>query len=426
MNAAATTAMREDAGESRLLTYSRLLLAVTAACLPLYAARWHLGPLPTTLLENLILVTIAVYLVARWREGKLAFHRTPLDIAIALLLIAGAIAIFVAADHRAALGLYRAYFVEPIAIFYVASDLLARRADLRTLLIGLGIGTSIFAVLNIGNFFIALAQHAIHFGAPPIAIYTSSNEVAMFLEPPFAMATAITLLSDDQRDRRLALVWSLILFVALVLTFSRGAAIALTVYALLTIVTVKPELRIPLLVIAAIIVVAVVLVLVLGANTPLIKTRFSTVALRFTFQTRSVIYGATLQTLLLHPLFGVGLGGYTFISHHTPLIYPHDMWLAFWAEVGLLGVLAFAFIFFRLLIRGWRALGKAQGFERAVLWGAVGALILWGTHGFFDSPYWKNDMSTEFWIVAALELAVLRLVAGSVKSANLTPIVGQR
>ena len=62
------------ASESRLLTYSRVLLAVTPACLPLYAVRWSYGPLPTTLLENLVLATVALYLAARWRDGLSLIH----------------------------------------------------------------------------------------------------------------------------------------------------------------------------------------------------------------------------------------------------------------------------------------------------------------------------------------------------------------
>jgi hypothetical protein len=42
-----------------------------------------------------------------------------------------------------------------------------------------------------------------------------------------------------------------------------------------------------------------------------------------------------------------------------------------------------------------------------VLWGVLAALVVWTVHGFVDSPYWKNDMSAEFWSLAALELAVI-------------------
>ncbi len=89
-------------------------------------------------------------------------------------------------------------------------------------------------------------------------------------------------------------------------------------------------------------------------------------------------------------------------------MYPHDIWLTFWVELGLLGVLAFAVILFSLLWRGLRSLQQTEGFYRAALWGVVGALVMWTVHGLVDSPYWKNDMSVEFWILAAIEVVVIR------------------
>ena len=102
---------------SSLIRYATMMLGLTAACLPLYVVRWKYGPISTTLLELLIVVTIGLYLLGRRQEGTLRFNRTPYDVPIALLLLAGASAVFVPLDRWHALGLYRAYFVEPVAIF---------------------------------------------------------------------------------------------------------------------------------------------------------------------------------------------------------------------------------------------------------------------------------------------------------------------
>jgi len=395
---------------SRLLGYSRGLLAFTAACLPVYAARWSYGPLPTTLLENLVLATIALYLVARWREGRLRPHRTGYDIAIALLLLSGLISVFVANDHRAALGLYRAYFIEPIALFYVASDLLSKRRDFRTLLVGLGLGTSVFAVLNVVAFAAAALQNTIHFGAPPSAIYTSSNSVAMFLEPPMAFAVALVLFSDERRDRLMALIWALVLAVALALTFSRGGFLALAVFAVLTLVNVRPDVRRPLLVIGVAAAALVLITVVVASTTPLMKSRFSYVALNYTLQTRSAIFIATFDMIAANPLLGVGLGAYVYKLHNFIEIYPHNLYLTLWVELGLLGLLAFLYVFVKMFVSAWRALPLASGFERALLWGVVGTVVMWAIHGLVDSPYWKNDMAVEFWLVAAIGVATLRVL----------------
>ena len=396
---------------SALVRAATLMLGFTAACLPLYVVRFKYGPISTTLLEGLVLATIAVYLVARWREHSLRFNRTPYDVPVALLLVAGAIAVFVPADKWHALGLYRAFFLEPIAIFYVAIDLLRRPAETRWVLLGLGVGSSIFAVMNIAAFAVAYAEGTIVLGSPPTALYTSSPEVAMFLEPPLALAAGFVLFSSDRRDRLLAIAWMAFLLPALALTLSRGAYFAIAVLVAVAVISNRRRLWM-----AAGVAAAAVVAVVLLLQVPLVQRRF---AGQFdlgnskgTIRGRLSIFTDTLSGLRDHPIFGVGLGGYHYLFRgKIPEIYPHDLWLTFWVEVGLLGLIAFAAIYFGLLYRGWRAMPHVQGFYRPLLWGALGALILWGVHGLVDSPYWKNDMSLEFWIIAAFEVVAIRSIA---------------
>ena len=396
---------------SALVRAATLMLGFTAACLPLYVVRFKYGPISTTLLEGLVLATIAVYLAARWRQHSLRFNRTPYDIPIVLLLVAGAIAVFVPADKWHALGLYRAFFVEPIAILYVTVDLLRRPAETRWVLLGLGIGTSIFAVMNIVAFAVAYAEGTIVLGSPPTALYTSSPEVAMYLEPPLALAAGFVLFSSERKDRLLAIAWMAFLLPALALTLSRGAYFAIAVLVAVAVISNRRRLWI-----AAGVAAAAVVAVVLLLQIPLVQRRF---AGQFdlgnsqgTIRGRLSIFTDTLSGLRDHPIFGVGLGGYHYLFRgKIPEIYPHDVWLTFWVEVGLLGLIAFAAIYFGLLFRGWRAMPRVQGFYRPLLWGALGALVLWGVHGLVDSPYWKNDMSLEFWIIVAFEVVAIRSIA---------------
>jgi O-antigen ligase len=395
-------------------SYATTLLAVTAGSLPLYVVRWKYGPLSTTLLEVLVIATIALYLLGRRREGAFRLTRTPYDIPIVLLLVAGAMAVFVPSDRWHALGLYRAYFVEPIAIFYVAIDLLRAPGQVRRVLVGLSIGSSIFAVLNVGAFFASFIQGTFVLGSPPTALYTSGPEVAMYLEPPLALAAGFVLFAEQRKDRLLALGWMVLLVPALTLTLSRGAYFAIAVLALVAIATSRA--RVPL-------AVALVVVVIGLLQVPLIQRRlagqFNLGDSATTIRGRLSIFSDTISMLREHPIFGTGLGGYHYLFRGTiPEIYPHDMWLTFWVEVGLLGMVAFAVIFFGLFYRGWRAYAHASGFYRALLWGVAGSMVLWGVHGLVDSPYWKNDMSIEFWILAALELVAIRSVGKKVLSAS--------
>lgn len=384
--------------ESALLRYSRWVLIVTIGALPLYVVRWHYGPLPTTLLETLIIVTVALYVIARWRDGWRRPLRTPYDIPILLLLLAGAIAVAVPQDHRAALGLYRAYFIEPVAIFYVAADLLRGEGNLKRTIISFAVGSSVFAVLNLMAVAHALLNHTFHVGSAPNALYGDANYVAMYLEPPVAFAIAVFLLAGTPQWRWLGAVWLPITGLALLLTLSKGAYLALFVLGVVVILRMR-RWMLPLL--AGLVVVALAL-----SRIPLIAQRIATS--ENSLVGRFQIYGAAIRVLKENPILGLGLGGfdYTFRKHASQP-YPHDIWLTFWVEIGLLGLVAFGVIFFGLLWRGWRALPQTEGFYRVAMWGVLGSLVLWGIHGLVDSPYWKNDMSVEFWVLAAVELAAI-------------------
>jgi O-antigen ligase len=186
------------------------------------------------------------------------------------------------------------------------------------------------------------------------------------------------------------------------LSFSKGSWLALCVVGVVSVLSVA-RWRVRIALLAGLVAAAIVI-----SQVPLIAERLSTTgdAIKGRFQ----IYGAAMQTLADHPIFGLGIGGYSFkFNHVSPEPYPHDIWLTFWVEIGIVGVVAFGMIFFGLLVRGWRAWPNVQGFEKAALWGVLGALVLWGVHGLVDSPYWKNDMSVEFWTLAALQMVSLRL-----------------
>ena len=407
MNATTVAAPASEAGQTSLLRLDRWLLIVTIGALPLYVVRWHYGPLPTTLLETLIIVTVVLYVVARWRDGWRLPLRTPYDIPILALLLAGAIAVAVPVDHRAALGLYRAYFIEPVAIFYVATDLLRGEQNLGRAVVSFAIGSSLFAVLNLVVVAQALLHHTFHVGSAPNALYGDANYVAMYLEPAVAFAMAVFLFGRTPRWRWLGAVWLPITGLALLLTLSKGSYLALFVLGVVLILRLR-RWMLPLLV-------GLVVVAFAVSRIPLIAQRIATSenSLIGRFQ----IYGAAIRVLKANPILGLGLGGfdYTFRKHASQP-YPHDVWLTFWVEIGLLGLIAFAVIFVGLLWRGWRALPKTEGFYRVAMWGVLGSLVLWAVHGLVDSPYWKNDMSVEFWVLAAIELAAIASLKAGAKS----------
>jgi hypothetical protein len=50
---------------------------------------------------------------------------------------------------------------------------------------------------------------------------------------------------------------------------------------------------------------------------------------------------------------------------------------------------------------------RADGFARPLLWGTSAAFVAIAVHGLVDTPYYKNDLAVELWIVAALQVAAI-------------------
>ena len=394
-------------------------LAVTAACAPLYVVRWHYGPIPTTLLETLILVTAGAYVWTLWSEKRLP-SRTPYDIPIALWLIAGVLGVIAAPDHRAALGTYRAYFLEAVAIFYIAVDLLRTRDDLRKIFTVSAAAAVVYAIGQIVSFAWVAAHHQLQLGDAPAFLNNTPNADAMYLEPILAFAIAFVAFPWDRRLRLVAATVTGFVFVAMILTLSRAGYLAMAVLAVIVALTVINR-RWRYWVLAGLVLLAAAVL-----EVPFINQRVF--AIGQSAHLRESIYGQALRMLAERPILGAGIDGFPIRvapfrpGTQTIELYPHDIWLTTWSEIGLLGLIVLAVILFGLLWRGARALPRVNDVYRPVLWGCVGAFVLIFMHGFFDSPYWKNDLSVEFWMVAAIEVAAirdgLRAAAGARRTAD--------
>jgi O-antigen ligase len=239
----------------------------------------------------------------------------------------------------------------------------------------------------------------------------------MFLEPPLALAAGFILYSRDRRDRLVAAATLALTLPALVLTLSRAGLLTLAVLAIVAVVTI-PRVRLKIALLAGAAVAAVIV-----ARIPFVWVRLQhQLDPKFpqnTFEGRLQIWSDTLHMLRDHPIFGAGLRAYTQVmrpyvtTDRIPELYPHNVFLAMWSELTILGLIAFVLLLGTLLWRGWRGFTAAtNGLARPLLWGTATAFIAITVHGMFDTPYFKNDLAVEFWIVAALQVAAMSVFAG--------------
>jgi putative inorganic carbon (HCO3(-)) transporter len=343
----------------------------------------------------------------------------------ALFLVAGLISVLVAPDHRMALGLYKAYIVEPIAFGLVLVNVLADARRALIIVAGLAAGGLLAGLANAAVIAVALRHPAFNvLATPPVVIYNTANAIALFLVPLIAFAAAIALHWPRRRERLLAAGFAATATICALISFSRGGYLALAAVAIALVASHRR--RWQLLAGAALIVIALLQVPSLSRR---VVAELNLNDPQNTLVGRFHLWAATLQMLSHHLLFGAGLAGfataiapYWNATHADRFAYPHNIVLNFWTETGLLGLVAFALIMAAGFVRtrhGWRS---ATPEWRVVHLGVMLALVAILVHGLVDVPYWKNDLSLEFWVLLSLVFAPSALP----RQSHRDPVIGMQ
>lgn len=391
------------------------LAALTCALTPAYTIRWHYGFYPTTLLETSVLLTVLVFGIETARGRSRLDWRSPFTWPAVLFIIAGAISVVVAPDRRAGLGLYRAYFLEPIAFFFIVAS--AVREVRRALLVlgGLAVATLVVGLANAVVVVHAILTHRLDLaGTPPVVIYQTSNAVALFLLPVMAVAASILAYGEDRRIRLASAAYLVLALPSFLLTFSRGGYLALLGVGVGLVLVHRR--RWALLTIAVAIAIGFALIPPVSSR---LAHELNPSDPNNTLVGRSYLWRATVQMLKHYPVTGAGLSGYETrlgpywnATHVDRFIYPHNLVLNFWTETGLLGLVAFGWILYTAFAVSWRGWRRGDWEWRAIHFGVLLALVGIVIHGMVDVPYFKNDLSIEFWALVGITWAGLRWASG--------------
>jgi hypothetical protein len=375
--------------------------------------RWHYAFYPTTLLEQAVFITLVAFIVESWRAHATLSWRTAFTIPALIFVVAGTIAIFAAPNRTAALGLYRAYIIEPVAFAFVLMHALTTARRAWVVLAGLGVAGIWVGAPNAVVVLEALRTHTYDVTeTPPVVIYTTANALALFLGPLIAVAASLVLHEEDRNVRVASAVFLVVAVPAMLLSFSRGGYLGMAAVAVA--LALSHRRRFVLLGIGA---VAAAVVVALPPIFHRISLEFQNVngTTLFGRAGRIELWKDTLLMLREHIVLGAGLSGFAERiapfwnpTHPERFIDPHNILLNFWVETGLLGVFAFAWIMvsgFRVTWRGWHG---AEGAWRPIEFGVFLALIAIVVHGLVDVPYFKNDLSLEFWALVGVALAGTR------------------
>lgn len=202
------------------------------------------------------------------------------------------------------------------------------------------------------------------------------------------------------------------LFAAIFLSGER-AALILTLFGIVLIILVRLGLRPALL---AISLVAVIAATTFGLKPVIIKRQLDSTAQTISTFSQSDYWHLWESGLMMgraHPLTGVGMHNFRFVCReptgHFPScnLHPHNMYIQWFAESGVPGLIGFIVLVSVWLRQLWKAVHQRAG-NAWVLGPAIGALIqIWPfiTTGSFFS----NWNAVTFWLVLGWGLATSRL-----------------
>jgi O-antigen ligase len=378
---------------------------VLLAMLPSYQLRFSVAGLPSTMLEVILLATL-IGAGIHWATERSAFPKlSPKTIGLSLIWLAiGSLGVAVAQDSYAALGLYRAYVVEPLLTLPLWLAVWQEERDRRKLLLVTSVQLALF-----GTVAVLQRLHVVSGIEPWISetpqrvtsLFSYPNAAALYAAPLAALLAGIflTVQAKYRWEKTLWIIGAVSGILTCVLANSRGALLALGAAAL--VLGAWSNRRAVWWSVCAALVAALVLI-------PATRAQFTSVfTLRDTStDVRSVLWQGTWRLLEAHPITGAGLGGfptlyakYKLPQHVELLEYPHNVLLNAWVEFGILGAA------FTLGVVFWLAFALFRRLRARDSW-AVGTLAAWIVvlvHGLVDVPYFKNDLAvlTVFLLVIA-------------------------
>lgn len=390
--------------------------------LPSYLWRLSFYGWPSTFLEMMILLLFIVWLFKNklYKKINYTFNKYSYNIlpkswrmVLSLWLFISFIGLLTNFS-LSSIGLWRAYWLEPLMFFLILIYNIKNRKDLVFILKGL-------AALVTGLFVVAIWQYFSEWNLvaaykyPNVkrltALYAYPNALAL-LVAPIASFFAIWWLEEKNKIKN---IWRLCIFifgfVLVVVAVSQGAMVAILTSVFFYLILAKKirKFGIPF-VLGALFLAAIFLpvnVYWKSFEQQLLNPELGLSAT--SLEIRSNQWQETARMLQDNFIFGAGIGAYQNAMEPyrqynwiETYLYPHNIFLNFWTEIGLGGMILFIVILFFII----RLLKDIFVAKNIFAWPLTATWLTWFVHGLVDVPYFKNDLSLLFFIILAITFSV--------------------
>jgi len=383
-----------------MLRILKILIVLTILCIPFYWIRFKLGNIPLNILDILAILTIILFCF--FKKQKILNSLLNKEFVLFLIILLGLfLSMIFSQDKLSALGIIKSWFIIPFIFGFVVKEVFQNQ------------NIKILSVLLISGVLIAFIGFlywflgSLTYDGRLKAFYESPNYLAMYL----AMIFILNWYFITKNKTTLIFFIGMQMFILLVLfkTYSEGAWLALISSLIVSFIFIKFE-KFKQLINALLILIllaGIILPIIGSLNKDFILKHFN-IAYHSSEHSRLMIWRAALKIIKENWFFGIGAGNFQdiyldfqkyfkepYLDWSAP--QPHNIFLAFWLESGLLGLIGFLFLIF-LIIK--HILNIQNNKKAKFVFLAFFLYIIF--HGFIDTTYWKNDLSFVFWIIAFL------------------------
>lgn len=424
------------------LSWRRLDWAVMflIVAMPSYLIRFDIFSMPSTLLEAMIWILFSVWAVKNFREeDKKNKIRYPFDWEIILLLVIAFAAAGVSGFSARSLGIFKAYFFEPVLFFIVALNAMKGKKGGEKILFSLAVSALAVSALaiyqKITGQLIANPSWADENTRRVVSFFGYPNAIGLYLGPiALIMSGWLASAAVCFRLNKAKVFFISLTIIASILSiyFAKSKGALIGVAAGLVIFGLLANKKIRQMIIIALIIISVGAAVCELAGNSMIK---NIVLTDLSGQIRKAGWADSWKMLKDGRLItGAGLGNFQnavkpyhaegiFLkdfndpdshrklvsnkdyrdAHWQPLeiyLYPHNIFLNFWSELGLAGLLLFIWIILKFFIIGIKNL--KTGKNKHLILGLLGAMTAIIVHGLVDAPYFKNDLAVMFWLLIAI------------------------
>lgn len=366
--------------------------------LPFYLVQFRVFWIPITLLELIIYALFIIWLINQFKKKTFRSLKPILLMPIFLIVFGLIISTLFSADLKVSAGIFKGWFIAPLLFFVVLINTLRDKKQIKNLFLALffsGLGVSLIAL------FYWLTNQLTYDGRLR-AFYLSPNYLAMYLSPILILSFYLFFVFKNKVVRILLIIGYGLLFLTIYLTHSYGAWFGLLLALIfLGIGFLRNKSR------TKLYLATFSLVLIIISSFWLIPSQKFQGLVDFSYpslKSRLVIWQSAWEILKDHPLIGIGPGMFqkyylTYQAQLSPypewaVPQPHNLFLAFWLQTGLLGLIGLIWLLITFFIKVFK--------HKLVNFFLASTMIYILAHGLIDTTYWKNDLAVIFWLVIAL------------------------